>query len=124
MGQGLVFPGSDRFYVGFDSFTYSRLHAQFCEWAALEPKAGNQAFNMVNGDVESWQNLWPKVAKRFGVKIPESQFAEPPTAGSQTKLQDNPPLSVQAKEAGLVAKFLRALWSRGSIWSRGVSEMM
>jgi nucleoside-diphosphate-sugar epimerase len=92
MGQDLVFPGSDKFYVGFDTFTYSRLHAEFYEWAALEPKARNQAFNMVNGDVESWQNLWPKVARRFGVKIPESQFAQPPTAGSQTKLQDNPPV--------------------------------
>lgn len=104
MGQELVFPGSDRCYVGFDSFTYSRLHAQFCAWAALEPKAGNQTFNVVNGDVESWQNLWPKVAKRFGVKIPENQLADPPTEGSQVKLSDNPPLSIQAKESGLVGK--------------------
>ena len=50
----LIFPGSERFYVGFDSFTCSKLHACFCVWAALEPCAAGQAFNVVNGDVESW----------------------------------------------------------------------
>lgn len=47
-----VFPGSERFYVGFDSFTCSKLHARFCVWAALEPCAAGQAFSVVNGDVE------------------------------------------------------------------------
>lgn len=51
----LLFPGSELFYQYFDCFTYSRLHATFNLWAALEPKAGNQAFNVVNGDIESWQ---------------------------------------------------------------------
>ena len=45
----LILPGSEIFYTLFDSFTYSRLHAQFNLWAALEPKWPNQAFNAVNG---------------------------------------------------------------------------
>ena len=53
-GTDFVFPGSERFYVGFDSFTCSKLHARFCVWAALEPCAAGQAFNVVNGDVEGW----------------------------------------------------------------------
>ena len=44
----LIFPGSETFYTLFESFTYSRLHAQFNLWAALEPKCPNQAFNAVN----------------------------------------------------------------------------
>lgn len=52
----LVFPGSELFYQYFDCFTYSRLHASFNLWAALEQKASNQAFNVMNGDTESWQN--------------------------------------------------------------------
>ncbi|KAL1601740.1 hypothetical protein SLS60_006655 [Paraconiothyrium brasiliense] len=72
--QYLVFPGSPDFYTRFDSFTSSKLHAEFCAWAALEPRAGNQAFNVVNGDVESWQNLWPKVASYFGLKVKPDQF--------------------------------------------------
>lgn len=55
--HGLTFPGSPASYTEFDSFTSSKLHAEFCNWAALEPRAANQAFNVVNGDVESWQNL-------------------------------------------------------------------
>ncbi|PGH28250.1 hypothetical protein AJ80_00141 [Polytolypa hystricis UAMH7299] len=109
MGQELYFPGSDKFYTMFDCFTDTRLHAQFCAWAALEPGAGNQAFNVVNGDVESWQNLWPKVARRFGVKIPEDQFAKPSTEGGRAKMQDQPPLSAWAKEMGLVGQTAQSM---------------
>jgi len=75
LGQELVFPGAPEFYTKFDSFTSSKLHAEFCAWAALEPRAANEAFNVVNGDTESWQNLWPKVASRFDVKVKPDQFA-------------------------------------------------
>ena len=54
LGTELAFPGSERFYVDFDSFTCSKLHARFFVWAALEPCAAGQAFNVVNGDFESW----------------------------------------------------------------------
>jgi nucleoside-diphosphate-sugar epimerase len=74
LGEDLIFPGSPEFYVKFDSFTSSKLHAQFCAWAALEPKAANEAFNVVNGDVESWQNMWPKLASHFGLKVKADQF--------------------------------------------------
>ena len=76
MGQDLVFPGSPAFYTRFDTFTASKLHAQFVVWAAREPRAMNQAFNVVNGDVESWMNLWPKVAAYFGVKVKPDQFVD------------------------------------------------
>ena len=29
-GADFVFPSSERFYVGFDSFTCSKLHSRFC----------------------------------------------------------------------------------------------
>lgn len=48
----LIFPGSETFYTLFDSFTYSRLHAQFNLWAAMEPKCSIQAFNAV----PSWRS--------------------------------------------------------------------
>ena len=74
-GNGITFPGSPGFYTKFDSFTSSKLHAEFCAWAALEPRAANNAFNIVNGDVESWQNLWPKVTAYFGTNVKPNQFA-------------------------------------------------
>ncbi|EKG10612.1 NAD-dependent epimerase/dehydratase [Macrophomina phaseolina MS6] len=97
----LPFPGSVAFYTKFDSFTYSRLHAQFCAWAALEPRAANQAFNVVNGDAESWQNLWPRLAARHGLVVPPDQFSRPAPDASDVALMEDPPVSLLAKEAGL-----------------------
>ena len=109
MGQQLVWPGSPAFYTMFDCFTFSRLHAKFNLWAALEqsPRVSNQAFNVVNGDVESWQNMWPKLAAKFGLKIPERMFTPEEEEGdlgengSVTKLMERPPLAEFAAERGL-----------------------
>ena len=99
----LIFPGSEAFYSMFDSFTSSHLHAQFSLWVAFEPKCANQAFNVVNGDNESWQNLWPKLAKRFKCHIPRNQFrvgvGEDP--GSVLELAEKPPIADHAAEIGL-----------------------
>lgn len=102
MGKDLEWPGGEKFYTSFDCFTDSKLHAQFCLWAAQEPKAANQAFNMVNGDVESWHHMWPKVAKHFGIKVKADQFAKPPEAPNDMDMHPSPPLSVVANTAGLV----------------------
>lgn len=72
--NGIEFPGSPTFYTRFDCFTSAKLHAEFCAWAALEPRTANQAFNVVNGDVESWQNLFPKVTNYFGATVKPDQF--------------------------------------------------
>lgn len=99
----LMFPGSEAFYTLFDCFTYSRLHASFTLWAALEPKCANEAFNVVNGDVESWHNLWPKVAKRTGCHIPRNQFHVDvgKDAASVMELAEKPPLAEVAAQIGL-----------------------
>ncbi|EMD96809.1 hypothetical protein COCC4DRAFT_142056 [Bipolaris maydis ATCC 48331] len=72
--SGVEFPGSPAFYTKFNSFTSAKLHAEFCAWAALDPRTANQAFNITNGDVESYQNLWPKVAQYFGTTVKPDQF--------------------------------------------------
>lgn len=103
LGTELILPGSERFHVGFDSFTRSKLHARFCVWAALEPHAAGQAFNVVNGDVESWQMLWPKMAKRFGLRVKPDQFAKPPGKdGAVVEPVEKPPAADMAAELGLV----------------------
>ncbi|KAH8907641.1 NAD(P)-binding domain protein [Coniochaeta sp. PMI_546] len=106
LGHDLEFPGNEVFYNKFDVFTSSAIHAEFCEWAALEPKAGNQAFNVHNGDVESWQNLWPRVARRFGMKVKVDQFASANSLGLESRktLPGEPPISVLADEMGLKGK--------------------
>lgn len=104
LGGELEFPGSETFYTRFDSFTSSKLHAAFSLWAMLEPAAGNQAFNVVNGDVQSWSNLWPRVAQKFGCKIPSRQFERPTPAASVVKLQAIPPFEDLAAETGMEGK--------------------
>jgi hypothetical protein len=88
----------------FDCFTYSKLHADFQLWAALEPKCANQAFNVVNGDAETWANMWPKLAKRFGCKIPPKQFERPTPMSSEMKLAEVPPFEDLAAVTGMEGK--------------------
>ncbi|GKT43032.1 uncharacterized protein ColSpa_03213 [Colletotrichum spaethianum] len=104
LGKDLEFPGSETFYTKFDSFTSAKLHAEFCEWAVKEPKAANEAFNVVNGDVESWQNMWPKLARRFGLKVKADQFSTKSELATSTILNEKPPISLIAEQAGLVGK--------------------
>ena len=99
----LLFPGSEKFYMCFDCFTYSRLHASFNLWAASESKCSSEAFNVVNGDVELWQIIWPEMAHRFGCKIPANQFAVEigKDAGSVMLLAEKPLIAESAAEMGL-----------------------
>lgn len=119
----LVFPGSEDFYSMFDCFTSSRLHAQFNLWAAIEPQCSNQAFNVTNGDAESWQNMWPKLASRFRCHIPRNQFkvGVGKDPGSVMELAEAPPIADVAAQIGLennvrrgkvVAKIDLTKWSK------------
>jgi nucleoside-diphosphate-sugar epimerase len=46
----------------------ARLVAKVLEWAALTPAAAGQHFNVTNGDVFEWRNLWPAMARTLGVE--------------------------------------------------------
>jgi len=115
--QELVFPGSLINYVAFNCWTSARLHAAFCIWAALEPKAANQGFNVTNGDTESWQNLWPSIAERYGAKIPVAMFPGADFSGGKKDQQykdcesvhivlpTSPPIIEHATKMGLQGLF-------------------
>ncbi|VUC31497.1 unnamed protein product [Clonostachys rosea] len=104
LGDELVWPGSTEFYTAVTVFTDAKLHAQFCNWVALEPKAANEAFNITNGDADSWMNLWPRVAIYFGLRVPADQFSRPTPLASEKPLAPQPPLSLQADAAGLAGR--------------------
>ena len=101
----LAFPGCEENYMAFNNWTSSKLHAEFCEWAALESKAGNQAFNVVNGDTQSWQDLWPRLCERYGAKVPSNMF---PKEGrykdfesAHVEMPTPPPIWAHAQKIGL-----------------------
>jgi nucleoside-diphosphate-sugar epimerase len=37
-------------------------------WAAGSPRAADEAFNITNGDVFEWRNVWPALARTLGVE--------------------------------------------------------
>jgi len=70
-GLPLAFPGGpERIYQATDS----DLIARACAWAATAVTARNEIFNLDNGDVFVWQNVWPAIAESLGMEVgpPES----------------------------------------------------
>jgi len=63
-----VFPGLPEQYDGATDITDARTIAKQLEWAAAEPRAANQAFNIVNGDTFHWRDMWEVVEAGLGVE--------------------------------------------------------
>jgi nucleoside-diphosphate-sugar epimerase len=40
-------------------------------WAATAPQADGEAYNVTNGDVFIWQNVWPAIAETLGMEVGE-----------------------------------------------------
>ncbi|MDE1170320.1 MAG: SDR family oxidoreductase [Verrucomicrobium sp.] len=70
-GRPFVFPGSPQQYEALTDVTDARILARHLEWASTEPQAGNQALNIVNGDVFRWRRMWGKLARALGVEAAE-----------------------------------------------------
>jgi nucleoside-diphosphate-sugar epimerase len=67
-GRPFLFPGSAAQWNGLTDMTDARLLARHLAWAATNPTAGNQAFNVVNGDIFRWSWMWGRVAQWFGLE--------------------------------------------------------
>jgi hypothetical protein len=68
-GSELPFSGSKINYMALKCWTSATTKPKFFLWAATANEAGNEAFNVVNGDTESSQNLWSPLASRFECKV-------------------------------------------------------
>jgi nucleoside-diphosphate-sugar epimerase len=66
VGEPLYFPASGVPFVfeGVDSDLLGRALV----WAAVTPVAANQTFNVTNGDVMVWINVWPAIADALGMQ--------------------------------------------------------
>jgi nucleoside-diphosphate-sugar epimerase len=54
----------------------SRLLADALHWAADSPAAANETFNITNGDVFEWRDIWPALARLLGVEPgPDERFS-------------------------------------------------
>src|ERR1700757_1787744 len=64
-GEPFGFPGGPSFvWEAADA----DLVADVMVWAAQAPQAANEAFNITNGDVFEWRNVWPVMAETLGVE--------------------------------------------------------
>jgi len=67
----LRFPGSVETYRGvLAQLTDARWLARASIWAALDPAARNQAFNLV-GEPFRWERIWNKVGDALGLEVAE-----------------------------------------------------
>ena len=62
LGVPLRFPGKPGAYTSLIEMTDAGLLAEATVWAATNPECANQAFNINNGDLFRWQEMWPKIA--------------------------------------------------------------
>ncbi|OMO70711.1 hypothetical protein COLO4_28546 [Corchorus olitorius] len=82
-GKPLWFPGGKDAWDGYSDVSDADLLAEHQIWAAVDPYAKNEAFNVINGDVIKWKHLWRALAEQFGIE--EFGFGE----GKNLKLQES-----------------------------------
>jgi nucleoside-diphosphate-sugar epimerase len=65
LGLPLCFPGTQGNYDALYQCTDALQLAKATVWMATEPRCANQDFNVTNGDLFRWRDLWPKFAEYF-----------------------------------------------------------
>jgi hypothetical protein len=94
----------------------ARLLARALAWAAEAPAAREQVFNVTNGDVFSWRDVWPSIAAMFDMEVGEpvgQRLAEvmPPRAGEWADLVARRRLDAPAD----LAAFVGGSWTYADI---------
>ncbi|BFG18294.1 hypothetical protein Pyn_27089 [Prunus yedoensis var. nudiflora] len=64
----LKFPGSKAAWNCYSVASDADLIAEQHIWAAVDPYAKNEAFNINNGDVFKWKHFWKVLAEQFGIE--------------------------------------------------------
>jgi nucleoside-diphosphate-sugar epimerase len=69
LGLPLRFPGKPGAYDTLLEMTDAGLLARATVWAATDERCANQAFNINNGDLFRWSEMWPKIARYFELEV-------------------------------------------------------
>lgn len=65
----LRFPGKPGAYRTLMEFTDASLLARATVWAATNPRTGADEYNIANGDLFRWDQMWPLIAKYFDIEV-------------------------------------------------------
>jgi len=87
LGIPLRFPGTEAAYRSLYQLTSADILAEATAWAGNDPTAGNEIFNITNGDYFRWQHMWPRIAKMF-----DMEWADPIPMPLATYMADKAPL--------------------------------
>lgn len=87
LGLPLRFPGSPGAYDSLIEMTDADLLAKATVWAATDPRCANEAFNINNGDLFRWSEMWPEIARAF-----ELEAAPPLPMSLDAVMADKEPL--------------------------------
>ncbi|GAB2578008.1 SDR family oxidoreductase [Streptomyces capparidis] len=68
LGLPLRFPGKPGAYDALLEMTDAGLLARATVWAATDERCANQAFNINNGDLFRWNDMWPRLARFFDLE--------------------------------------------------------
>lgn len=68
LGLPLQHPGTAGNLRALYQATDAGLLAKAMVWMATEPRCANQAYNITNGDLIRWENLWPRIARYWGME--------------------------------------------------------
>ncbi|WP_214404136.1 SDR family oxidoreductase [Pseudonocardia lacus] len=69
LGLPLRFPGATGAYRTLLEMTDAGLLARATVWAATDPRCANEAFNIANGDLFRWDDMWPRIAAWFDLDV-------------------------------------------------------
>ena len=89
-GRPLCFPGGP---PTVQEAVDARLLARAISWAGESRAARDETFNVTNGDVFSWSDVWPQIADAFGMDVGEPSLirlseAMPPRAAEWAEVVD------------------------------------
>ncbi len=108
-GRPLSFPGGP---PAVQEAVDARLLARAISWAGETPAACNEVFNVTNGDVFSWYDVWPDIAAAFGMEVGEPRplrlsEAMPPRAAEWAEIVDGYGLGAPRDMAAFVGNSWR-----------------
>ncbi|MET9533744.1 SDR family oxidoreductase [Streptomyces sp. NPDC006649] len=69
LGLPLRFPGKPGAYTSLFEMTDANLLAKATVWAASDTGGEGQAFNIANGDLFRWDEMWPRIAAYFDMDV-------------------------------------------------------
>ena len=69
LGLPLRFPGTEAAYRALYQVTSAKILAAASDWAGRTEAAGNEIFNITNGDYFRWEFMWPRIARMFDMEV-------------------------------------------------------